>query len=289
MYRLVMAVSKKKKDKKTAEEKTTAKKKEEKKSGKPKHAVLSASQRSSLRGLEASYADPIEFPVADILQECRELEAVMRKLGAALYAGSDLQKAIGASLAGRRTVLDAAEAEWAEHRIVILPEQLRGLRKEAEELKKDSIAALRHFKRKDAAVQRKLDAIIEGSGLADLIDDLQKLAALLDAEKKALQKADLAKNAAKRARELAEMLGGDSAEHATDTDGSEALELRNRAYWWLRDAMDEVRSAGRYVYRKTPRRRALFRASSTRAKVRGNRSRGSAKPSTKGDAREEEE
>ena len=46
------------------------------------------------------------------------------------------------------------------------------------------------------------------------------------------------------------------------------MSLRNRAFWFLREAMDAVRSAGRYVYRKEPTLLVAFRASSSRARTR---------------------
>jgi hypothetical protein len=46
------------------------------------------------------------------------------------------------------------------------------------------------------------------------------------------------------------------------------MSLRNRAFWSLREAMDAVRSAGRYVYRKQPKLLVAFRASSSRARTR---------------------
>ena len=229
-------------------------------------AGLTEKQRNGLRKLDAGYAEPIDYSVADILQESRDLQVAVRKLGAALYTKSNLKRDVGDSLADRHAMLDAAETEWAAHRIVVLPQQLRALRKEAEELKKEAIAALRHFKKGDPDVQSRLNAIVEGSGLADLIDDLVKLEALLREHKAALKNADLPKNTAARALELAEILGGEAAERAIDTEGSDALELRNRAYWWLRLAMNDVRDAGRYVYRKQPKYRAIFRASSTLAR-----------------------
>lgn len=266
-----MAVSKKKQ----SSQKPSARKSAAKKSAAPEG--LSTSQRALLKKLDPSYAVAIEFPVADILQESRALEAVVRKIGGVLFSGSDLDERVASSLEARRAMLETTETAWAKHRIAALPEQLRALRSEAEELKKDALAALRYFKRGDAGIQRELDALVEGSGLADLIDDLQKLSPLLDSEKKTLKKADLPKNAAARARELAEHLGGGSAERAVNTEGGDALELRNRAYWWLREAMDEVRSAGRYVFRKNPKRRSLFQASSTQAR-RGSKGRATAAP-----------
>jgi hypothetical protein len=56
------------------------------------------------------------------------------------------------------------------------------------------------------------------------------------------------------------------------------MSLRNRAFWSLREAMDAVRSAGRYVYRKQPKLLVAFHASSTRARARAGTVRSSDKP-----------
>jgi hypothetical protein len=44
----------------------------------------------------------------------------------------------------------------------------------SEKLKRDAIAALRHFREDAAEVQRRVDDIMLGTGIADLIDDLRK-------------------------------------------------------------------------------------------------------------------
>jgi hypothetical protein len=237
-------------------------------SGRKKRSSLTAAQREMLLALEDSYEDAIDHPVVETLQEARELEAAERKLGKELYKKSSLTKVAGRSLHERRELLGTAEAEWTDVRARTLTSNVRDAREEAEKLKRDAIAALRHFRRKDEGVQRRLDAIVPGTGVADLVDDLGKLAELMDEHAVALQKAELPRNAAKRARVLADVLGEGSADRAVDPDGAQAMALRNRAFWWLREAMDEIRSAGRYVYRNDPKLLALFRASGTRARAR---------------------
>jgi hypothetical protein len=252
---------------KRAPKKPLAKKPTPKKPAKKKPALTTA-QRELLLALDDTFASPIDHPVAETLQESRELEVVIRKLGNELYKKSKLSKKVATSLAARRALLETSEALWTDSRALTLPSDLRALRVQAENLKRDAIAALRHFREDDEAVQRRVDAIILGAGTADLIDDLKKLAVLLEEHSDALTKADLPPHAPKRARAIAEALGGGAAERVMDPDGSTAMELRNRAFWWLREAMDAIRSAGRYVYRGDPKRLILFRASSTRARAR---------------------
>ena len=56
------------------------------------------------------------------------------------------------------------------------------------------------------------------------------------------------------------------------------MSLRNRAFWALREAMDAVRSADRYVYRKQPKILVAFRASSSRARSRATAAKTPVKP-----------
>ena len=232
-----------------------------------KHAVTPA-QRAALLALDPSFDAPIDRNVAETQQEARELQAVLSKLGKDIYARSNLEKATGSSLEARRGLLEATESAWTAHRTATLSKSLREVRVEAEELKRDTIAALLHFQESDGAVQTRVDAIIPGTDLPDLIDDLKKLAALLDESGSKLGRADLPKHPADKARGYAESLSRGSADRAIDPAGAELMSLRNRAFWSLRDAMDAVRSAGRYVYRKEPKLLVAFRASSSRARTR---------------------
>jgi hypothetical protein len=214
------------------------------------------------------YAYPIDVPVVELCQESRELEAVVAQMGARLVEGSRLDPGLCEALKPRRKLLEEKEQDWLAHRLASSSGRKVALQ-QAERLKKDMIAALRYFLHRDEAVQARVDNILPGTGLADLIDDLQKLAALLRENAAALARADLPPDAADRAEELARLLGLDEVARslATSEEGRHLQDQRNRAFWYLREAMDEIRAAGRYVYRNDPRRLALFRSSSTRSKL----------------------
>jgi hypothetical protein len=215
------------------------------------------------------YAHPIDVPVADLCQEARELEAVVARMGTKLVEGSRLDPALCEALKPRRKLLEEKEQDWLAHRLASSSGRKVALQR-AERLKKDMIAALRYFLHRDEAVQARVDNILPGTGLADLIDDLQKLAALLRENADALARADLPSDATTRAEELARILGHDEVARslATSEEGRHLQDQRNRAFWYLREAMDEIRAAGRYVFRNDPRRLALFRSSGTRARQR---------------------
>jgi hypothetical protein len=230
--------------------------------------AITAAQRMALLALDPAFDAPIDRNIAETQQEARELESVLGKIGKEIYAKSNLDKALAQSLEARRSLLETAESTWAEHRDAALSKSLRAARADAEELKRDVIAALRHFREDDSKVQSRVDDIILGSGLPDLIDDLKKLAALIDESGAKLARADLPAHSADKARGYAESLSLGSADKAIDPAGAELMSLRNRAFWSLREAMDAVRSAGRYVYRKQPKILVAFRASSSRARSR---------------------
>lgn len=264
-----------------AKTKTTSKGKPQggKKSGnssKPKPAKagpagLTAADGELLDTLGADYAAQPDFPVANIAHEARELGVSLKKLGAKLAKSSDLPKDAGKDLAARLGRLERAEAGWNAVRQIRTPKDIIALRKRAEKAKTDAFEALRYFAKTNGDVQARLDAISIGSGDADLIDDLKKLAELVSEQAAVLGKADLPKNAADALTALAAELGDAIADRDVSPDAAAAIGARNRAFWHLRELMDEARDAGRYVFRADPANLALFRASVTRARERSRK------------------
>src|SRR5512133_3853811 len=96
-------------------------------SGAGKHK-LTAAQRAELLALDPAFDAPIDRNVAETQQEARDLESVLEKLGKEIYAGSNLEKAVGGSLAARRKLLEVAEGAWTEHRNAALSKSLREVR-----------------------------------------------------------------------------------------------------------------------------------------------------------------
>lgn len=264
-----------------AKTKTTSKGKPQggKKSGtasKPKGAKtatkgLTAADGELLAALGADYAVQPDFPVANIAHEARELGVSLSKLGAKLAKSSDLPKDAGKDLAARLGRLERAEAAWNAVRQIRTPKEITALRKRAEKAKRDAFEALRYFAKANGDVQARLDAISIGSGDADLIDDLKKLTELVNEESALLGKAQLPKDAAGVLNGLATELGDAIADRDVSPDAAEAIGARNRAFWHLRELMDEARDAGRYVFREDPANLALFRASVTRARERSRK------------------
>ncbi|RYZ16172.1 MAG: hypothetical protein EOO70_05125, partial [Myxococcaceae bacterium] len=69
-----------------------------------------------LRRLDASYEEPVTIPISAIVQEARELQGTVRKLGSRLLKGSRLEADVLSSLPARTDALEAADARWTEHR-----------------------------------------------------------------------------------------------------------------------------------------------------------------------------
>jgi hypothetical protein len=227
----------------------------------------SSSETKALRALPASMAVNPDFPVADVMQEARELEKTLKKVGAVLLSRSDLPKTTAHDLSARLALLDRAEDAWQDARKIAAPKDVRRLREEGETLRKDALAALRYFARDDSDTQIAVESVAHGTGDVDLVDDLRKLSALVRAHASILKKAELPKKADKTLADAAKALADAAAERATDADAAELIDLRNRAYWHLRDLMDTIRAAGRYVFRNDARKLTLFRATSSRARA----------------------
>ncbi|WP_167616510.1 hypothetical protein [Maribellus sediminis] len=136
-----------------------------------------------------------------------------------------------------------AQKQWAEQ----VPE--------AYALRDDLLASLRFAYRKDEALLGRVSAITDGNGHADMIQDLNDIAVLgrenpdpLTAIGFDLDQLELA---ATRADELADLL----AEANGDKDDPNASKIiRDKAYTHMKALVDEIREAGKYVFRNNKNR-----------------------------------
>lgn len=136
------------------------------------------------------------------------------------------------------------------------------LESEAVELRAEMMADGRFGLRKNNDAQAALDRVQEGTGLADLVQDLKDLAAINDHHTADLEAigADPKEKAA-RARSLAGKLEIVLAtRRAADRNEYVAMNTRDRAATLLAETMAEVRAAGVYTFRKDPRMLAKFRS-----------------------------
>ena len=126
---------------------------------------------------------------------------------------------------------------------------------EAYKFRDDLLASLRFAYRKNDALLSRVSAITEGNGHADMIQDLNDIAVLarenpdpLTAIGFDLAQLDLA---ATRADELADLLAEANGDKA---DQNESKIIRDKAYAYMKALVDEIREAGKYVFRNDKNR-----------------------------------
>jgi len=202
--------------------------------------------------------------VPRILTMAREVLAAGRQAIDALEASTRIGRQDLAKLEAESELLGLCEELWAKSRDVRVDPKAVA---EGESLKADALAALDYWLEGHSKVEERVARVREGTGIADLSDDLDKLADLLDENTASLKKADLVENASSRMRELAKSLMDSLAGKKSDVHGRTLLSLRNRAFHGLVARMDAVCAGGRYAFRKEPRKAKLFASVATRKRV----------------------
>lgn len=136
-----------------------------------------------------------------------------------------------------------AQIQWAEQSPL------------AYDLRDDLLQTLRFAYRKDPALLGRVSAITDGSGHADMIQDLNDIAVLGSAYPDPLTAIafDMAQLelAATRADEMADLLAEANGDKA---DQNESKVIRDKAYTHMKALVDEVREAGKYVFRNNKNR-----------------------------------
>jgi hypothetical protein len=230
--------------------------------------TITAERRAQLLALPDDYAASIDVAVKTITYEARELQDYLKKYGVTILSRSRLDPALVEDLPARIEDLFVTESLWRGVRLAALPEEQHEHEVEGAALRAAALSAFRHFLPRDKPLQAEIEDIAQGSGIPDLIDDLLRLAPLLTARAPDLAKAQLPPNAAARALQLAELIQTSTSEKHVDSPADEATKhLRNRAYWWLRAALDEIRECGRYAYERSSAMQKLFQGTNSRRRV----------------------
>lgn len=150
----------------------------------------------------------------------------------------------------RVAALESAQEAWLEARLEKHANSQAGTRSDAEKLRSALSAAARYLFRKNAKMQAVLDDIAHGDGLADLVDDLKRLADIAIKNRKLFDAAPkLPKGAAALALKLAASL--EAGVDGSDADAS--LARRNQVYAVLELAVNEVREGARFLFHDEPR------------------------------------
>ncbi|MCC7536687.1 MAG: hypothetical protein IT379_10760 [Deltaproteobacteria bacterium] len=253
---------------KKAKTKKAATKRGSKRGAPAPKAKVTQKERDALLALDAALDTKPDVAVKILLDEARDLAKASANDSAALLRGTELRAGFGKELGKHADLLDRAEDDWSADRARRATTAVKNARKDAETQKRGAMRALRYFLRGDAETQARLDEIAEGSGDADLVDDCNRLATLVAASASSLSKAKLGANPEAKLRAAAAKLAEVTSEQASDTAPGDSIAVRNRAFWQLRNAMDAIRAAGRYVFADDARRLAKYRSTLTYARAR---------------------
>ncbi len=155
-------------------------------------------------------------------------------------------------LVPRINLLKDAQSEWmiSFNGKVITLEQWTEASEKAYQLQREFAHVFRFAYRKDHKLMVQVNRISDGNGHADMIQDLSDYAALGKANPEPLQavnydmsKLDLADELSVSTRTLLGKVNG----IRTET-GKPEKEFRDRAYTYLKQAVDEVRDFGKFVF-----------------------------------------
>ncbi|PXX96977.1 hypothetical protein DF185_18290 [Marinifilum breve] len=134
------------------------------------------------------------------------------------------------------------------------------LSKEAFETRDELLHFCRYAYRKDNMAMQIVYHVAEGYTNTDMIQDLSELAKLIESKPEAFQAVGGDPAKATKAQTLAEecsltlsSVNGDKAENDRP-----AKEMRDRAFTYLKQAVDAVRDAGRFVFWKNPEKAELY-------------------------------
>lgn len=134
------------------------------------------------------------------------------------------------------------------------------LRSEAEDIRYELIAAMRHAFSKKPQLMEKLSVVGAYSTNAEFIQGMNDIAMLAEDNLSLLQRikdfdTSLIEWAADLSARLAELLAQATVDRSTSP---EAKDLRDRAYTLLKMAVDELCEAAQYVFRRDTGKAALF-------------------------------
>lgn len=228
----------------------------------PSHKDPLTTLNEALRAITASDVRDPSIPMAvfnqqgnDIvtfLEQNPDVRQRLTKVGLAGQVLEQLPLAMGAA--------QAAESAWQAVFSPRNPQELVALEESGAKLRSDVVAALRWNLRDDRITQGTLDAIQDGMGTADLAQDLDALAVLVEQHADAFKQDKTfdakarATDCRKHAKELRDSVSGARA----DLSRAEAKELRDRAFTYADDLLDDIRDAARYAFRADAELSARF-------------------------------
>lgn len=143
---------------------------------------------------------------------------------------------------------------------------------EALQLKKELIHHFHHAYRKHPDLLISLQRISKGNGFADMIQDLSDLSVLGRMNAEPIKEINFDFTLIDKAEQITQELSSLKAEVvAFRLKGNETKLLRNKAYAYLKQAVDEIRKQGQYVFWRNPERLVGYFSQFYRQKNKKNR------------------
>jgi hypothetical protein len=220
-------------------------------------------------------------PVATIIQEAYDLADAANRHRPSLIAVG-VEASLIDDVVPRANALRAAQTDWTHARETGLPATLHAAVESATELRRDIIDSALYALRNDDAALDVVARIQEGEGVADLCQDLNDLAVLAEKNRAAFDRVDFDFEGVTRARAYATEILKAHAEAATKKASNDKKDLRNRAFTYLDDAVDEIRAAGLFAFRRDTDsvRTGLFRSAYALRRGRKGRAAATSAPAT---------
>ncbi|MBD3418776.1 MAG: hypothetical protein GF398_01535 [Chitinivibrionales bacterium] len=232
------------------------------------------SYEAALSKLDALPSDDVRSPDMPTEEAVNEGEKVAQLLieHADAFAKIGFDMAIAKQLQQAAGALRVADAKW----LACWGEQKESRRLWSEKspqgyaLRDEMLAAFTYALRKDAAVLKQVRRIRAGRTHSDMIQDLRDITEL--GKKHAALLADININAGKleQCAAMADELGTLYAKVFADGSDNEALDIRNRAFTWMRMLQQEVVDAAEYVLRDDPDTLRRFYSEYRRRQYRDN-------------------
>ena len=201
-------------------------------------------------------------PVSDFVQEAQDLYGTCSKDKAVLIqAGLDWK--LVEDLPARIDALRVSESKWKsmyKHNRDCDAEWAVDLN-EARKLRDELVHYFFYAFRKKPRLYAKVKEIDKGDTIADIIQDLMDLYVLGNKHKKDLIAIGFKLNLLEEAAVKSNMLPGHLAKvTGSRKEFSPLLLLRNRAYAHLKEAVDEIREAGKFILWRNKKKRKDYRS-----------------------------